>query len=321
MKKAIRVAVLTVNFNGEDKCNKLIKSLDKSTFKNYTVYIVDNGSNRENYDNLKNMMKGYGNNVKIIRSNKNLGWGLGCNLGLKEILKNNTDYTFVVNNDAELDNDCLFYCIETMEDNKKIGICGIKTLDFKGNVQTVGGKITLFSKLTGILRQNKERIKETKPIILGDNEFVDDCGWMIRTSKASDVIWYPKHLFMYAEELYINKGQREKGRVIAFDPRAIMYHANMGSSGGGGNPFTTFYVTRNRYLFMKDYYPFYFPAFLIIHTLFVFPLLLLKYSFKKRWNLVKSVCLGIWSAFVYLTTKKKLFFLKIDGKWRLKEIK
>lgn len=312
----MKVAILTVNFNGENKCLKLVKSLENSTFKNYKVFIVDNGSEKSNFVKLKKLMGQY-KNIKIIRSEKNLGWGLGCNLGLKNILGEKIDYTFVVNNDTKIDSKCLACCIETMENNKKIGICGIKTLYEDGQLQTVGGKINLISKLTGILFQNKGRVKEKNPVILDKNEFVDDCGWMIRSKSEKEIVWYPDYLFMYSEELYINKEMLKRGRLIAFDPRAKMYHSNMGSSGGSGNAFTNFYVLRNRYIFIKDYYLFYFPIVFLTHTFFVLPVMILKYALKKRWDLIKSSILGVYSAFVYLILKKRVFFMKVDGKLRL----
>ena len=96
MKKIVSVVLNYISYNDTIKCVDLLKV---QTYKNHEIIIVDNGSKNESYNILRDR---YFNdkNVYLLKSNKNLGFAKGNNIGInyaRNELK--ADYVFVVNSD------------------------------------------------------------------------------------------------------------------------------------------------------------------------------------------------------------------------------
>src|SRR4051812_21030866 len=90
-----KVSVITVNFNQPVVTEALLDSISKvNTYSELEIIVVDNGSKMDVTTdwNIKYP------NVKFIRSDANLGFAGGNNLGIKEATG---DYLFLVNNDTE----------------------------------------------------------------------------------------------------------------------------------------------------------------------------------------------------------------------------
>src|SRR3989344_6615044 len=96
------VFVSILNFNGNKNTIECVESLKKINISGFklTILIIDNGSAEKL--NLKNDSWGeiY---LKIIRSEMNLGFSGGHNLGFKYIMTQNADYVIVLNNDTYVD--------------------------------------------------------------------------------------------------------------------------------------------------------------------------------------------------------------------------
>ncbi|MFR4947565.1 glycosyltransferase [Thomasclavelia spiroformis] len=96
MKKIVSVVLNYISYNDTIKCVDLLKV---QTYKNHEIIIVDNGSKNESYNILRDR---YFNdkNVYLLKSNENLGFAKGNNIGInyaRNELK--ADYVFVVNSD------------------------------------------------------------------------------------------------------------------------------------------------------------------------------------------------------------------------------
>ena len=82
------------------KSNHIIEKCIKSIKPNIKVIIVENS----NDINVKSYLEDKFSNVEVIIAKENLGYGKGNNLGLSKV---NTQYAFILNPDAVLEDDCL----------------------------------------------------------------------------------------------------------------------------------------------------------------------------------------------------------------------
>ena len=87
----IEISIITVNYNGVKDTCELIDSIPSND--NMEVIVIDNGS-REDEGSL--IAQRYPQ-VKIIRSDRNLGFAGGNNLGIKAA---KGKYIFLINNDT-----------------------------------------------------------------------------------------------------------------------------------------------------------------------------------------------------------------------------
>ena len=91
------ITFVIVSFKSSHIIEKCIKSIKP----NLKIIIVENSDNI----NVKNYLENKFSNVEVIIAKENLGYGKGNNLGISKV---NTQYAFILNPDAVLEDDCLY---------------------------------------------------------------------------------------------------------------------------------------------------------------------------------------------------------------------
>lgn len=107
------ISIITVNYNGKKLLKGFLGSVNDINYPKdkYEVIVVDNAS----IDGSVNYIKKNHPKTKVIESSKNLGFGVGNNLGIKMA---QGDYVFLVNNDTYLDPDILMSFNEFLSKSK-----------------------------------------------------------------------------------------------------------------------------------------------------------------------------------------------------------
>ena len=90
-----RISVISVNYNGYDLTCAMIDSLRRHVTTPLEIVIVDNGSTRDEAAPLRERYP----DVKVLRSERNLGFAGGNNLGFAAATG---DYLLLLNNDVEV---------------------------------------------------------------------------------------------------------------------------------------------------------------------------------------------------------------------------
>jgi GT2 family glycosyltransferase len=90
------ITFVIVSFRSGHIIEKCIKSINP----NIKIIIVENSENVH----IKNYLENKFTNVKVIIAKENLGYGRGNNLGISKV---NTQYAFILNPDAILEDNCL----------------------------------------------------------------------------------------------------------------------------------------------------------------------------------------------------------------------
>ncbi|HSH20805.1 MAG TPA: glycosyltransferase, partial [Draconibacterium sp.] len=87
------VSIITINYNQIDVTKDLLKSLREISYREIEIIVVDNASPAGNPDEIKDAFP----EIQLIKSDKNLGFAGGNNLG---IIQAKGKYLFFVNNDT-----------------------------------------------------------------------------------------------------------------------------------------------------------------------------------------------------------------------------
>ena len=74
------VSIIIPHYNNETILLNCLKSIYESTYKNFEIIVVDNASTDNSIINAKSLYP----NINIVKSESNLGYAGGCNLGSKE---------------------------------------------------------------------------------------------------------------------------------------------------------------------------------------------------------------------------------------------
>ena len=93
-----RISVISVNYNGYSLTCAMIDSLRRHVTTPLEIVIVDNGSARDEAAPLRERYP----DVKVLRSERNLGFAGGNNLGFAAATG---DYLLLLNNDTEVTED------------------------------------------------------------------------------------------------------------------------------------------------------------------------------------------------------------------------
>src|SRR3989339_414113 len=97
------LSIITINYNGSQDTIKLLESLKRQTDKDFEIIIIDNKSSPEDIQTLQNFIETRKNNfnsLELIKSEKNLGFSGGNNLGIKQALRQDADWIVLLNNDS-----------------------------------------------------------------------------------------------------------------------------------------------------------------------------------------------------------------------------
>ncbi len=118
--------VIIVTYNASKYINACLDSLVQT---NAAVVIVDNASSDDTID----LIEAHDRTVTLIKSEENLGFGRGNNLGIKHAMNNGATHVFLLNQDAYLEPGVLDTLTKVMDSNPKYGILSPIHLNGKGD--------------------------------------------------------------------------------------------------------------------------------------------------------------------------------------------
>jgi len=260
-----KIAVIILNWNQAQLTIDCLQSVLKSRLENkisLDIVVIDNGSTNENINLLTNSRV---NGFTLIKNKENLGFTGGNNEGIKYALKNKADYIFLLNNDTEIKNNCILELWKAFSKGGNIGIVAPKIyyapgFEFhkdrykKGDLGKViwsaGGKIdwdNVLGQHLGVDKVDKGQFNIMKRV-----SFVSGCAMMVKKEVFKKIGLLDERYFLYLEDLDFCQRATKLGFEILFNPQAIIYHKNAGSS-SSGSKLQEYYITRNRLLFGQKY--------------------------------------------------------------------
>ena len=240
------ISIITVNFNQPQATLDLLKSIYECYPKaNLEVIVVDNGSAEDHGEEFKNTDL----HVLYIRSEKNLGFAGGNNLGIKSA---KGEYLFLVNNDTEFTAGLLETLTETLEGNAEIGIISpkINYWDNKQIIQYAG-----FTKMNYYTCRNEcigqfETDHGQFSNINAETGYVHGAAMMIRRSALKAAGNMAENFFLYYEEMDWCEQIKRSGFKIWINTNALIYHKES-LSVGKNSAIKEFFMNRNRILFTR----------------------------------------------------------------------
>lgn len=110
-----KLTFIIVTYNSQ---NVISKCLSKINLDNYDVIVVDNNSS----DSTTIMVEDNFPKVKLIKLDKNIGYGRANNIALKEI---KSDYSLILNPDALISDDDIEKTLSILDKNSDIALAGV----------------------------------------------------------------------------------------------------------------------------------------------------------------------------------------------------
>jgi hypothetical protein len=222
----ITVSIVTYN-NPAAEIYKLVHSLSGSTFLRHVV-VFDNSPD----ESLRGVVESAGG--KYMRDGRNIGFGAGHNLVLREFL-HRTKYHVVVNPDISCSGGVLDFLYEFMERHEEVGLVMPRVVYPDGTEQRLckqlpgpldllirrflpngGGALLAARRARYELRHlDLNRIREV-PCLSG-------CFMFLRASVLHEVGVFDERFFMYLEDVDLCRRIGERHSTV-YNPTAVVTH-------------------------------------------------------------------------------------------------
>lgn len=291
------LSIITINFNGMKDTGELIESLQEQVFLPYEIIVVDNASKVNEAELLQQKYP----NIITIRSEKNLGFSGGNNLGIN---KAKGKYIFLLNNDTFIEEDTFHYLIKKLESSPKIGAVSpkIKFAFAPRNIQFAGymplSRITLRNDLIGFGEADNGQFDT--PI---RTPYCHGAAMMVKKEVIEKVGYMPEIYFLYYEELDWSTQIEKSGYELWYEPGCTVYHKESQST-GQQSYLRTFYLTRNRLLYAwRNRYGITRWVSILYQLAVAAPKNTLFFLLKGRTDLAKAILKGV---FAFLKLEHKL---------------
>ena len=243
------ISIITVNYNGLDVLREMLQSVQLyQTQLDVEVIVVDNASEQDPELYLKSDFP----EVQFVRSPENLGFAGGNNLGIRMA---RGDYFFLLNSDAELTPGALERLHNRFRENTNLGIVSpllvyapeseqsTPVIQYAGT--TMVHPVTARNRTLGEREPDRGQYRHPQP-----TAYAHGAAMMIPRTVVERVGMMSEAYFLYYEELDWCDHIRRAGYDIEVEPRARVIHKES-ISVGTDNPLKTYYLNRNRILFMR----------------------------------------------------------------------
>ena len=297
-----KVIVLILSYNGKHLLDDSISSYLENNYHNFKVIVIDNGSTdgTEEYVNTK------WKDIKVLRTEKNLGYSGGFNFGLDYAFnRENSEYVLITNNDVKADSKVISELVKVAKTDQNIGFVTGKVYYFDNpNIfQTVGfseDKIKWVGGHIGINQEDKGQYDQIEERFFSDDIFI-----LVSKKLYNEVGGYDTEFQFQAEQFDWQIRAKKIGFKIFFAPHAKIWHKDSMTI-GKNSPFKTFYNVRNPLVvrlkhrdrnYLKIFFPWYLKNVVFIP--------LVKYSLKLQFDQSISIIKGFFSALYWWIKNRK----------------
>lgn len=283
----VELSIITINYNGLYNTCALIETIPNDD--KLEVIVVDNASKNQEAE-ADTISKKYPH-VKVIKSEKNLGFAGGNNLGIKAA---QGKYLFFINNDTIFKNFNIQALIDRLESSPAIGVVcpkirfawGSNPIQFTG--YTPLSKITVRNQSIGFGEADQGQYDSPHP-----TPYAHGAAMLIKREAIEKTGLMPECYFLYYEELDWSMMFTRAGYQIWYEPQCTIYHKESQST-GQNSPLRTYYIVRNRLLLVKRNWNGYTKYFTYAYLIGVVGVRdILKYVLTGKWELVRATFRGI----------------------------
>jgi GT2 family glycosyltransferase len=237
-----RVEVVVLNWNGWRDTLGCVASLQKLDYPNFGLIVVDNGSTDDSQDQIESHFP----DLTVLQTGANLGFGGGCNVGIRCALERGADYVWLINSDATVAGKTLTEMVRVADEQVAVGAVGsvLYEADQPDQVQRWGGgKIQLWSGAA----QHQLRQAEL--------DYVSGASILLRREAIEQVgLFDAQTFFMYWEDADLGFRLRQAGWRLAVAETSHVWH-KLSASLGRGSCQLDVYFTCSGVRFLRRHSP------------------------------------------------------------------
>lgn len=176
--------------------------------------------------------------IKYIFVGKNIGYGAGHNIAIREAFNSNSKYHIVLNPDIIFKNDIVNTIVTYMDHNSNVGQIMPKVVNPQNDVQFLCKLIPtpfdlLFKRFLPSLFKNwlsiKFQLKFTNYNEIMEVPYLSGCFMFFRVSALKEIGLFDERFFMYPEDIDITRRMNEVYKTLYY-PDVTIIHAHAADS-------------------------------------------------------------------------------------------
>lgn len=290
------LAIILVNWNGYALTRDCIQSLGKTSFPDYKIIVVDNGSVD---DSATKLMEEFPN-IKLIALPENKGFTGGNNRAMEFAIEAGFRYSLLLNNDTFVEPDFLEPLVNYLDNHTNTGAVQ-PLICFEYDRNTIWNAGSFFNRFWGTCytigyqKKLSAAYTQTKQV-----DWFTGCAFMVRNEALKKTGLFEEKLFTYYEDVDLSFRLRNQGYDLQFIPTSIVYHI-AGMSGkssvkgkeGFLSPNVHYYNVRNRIWILKKYTQIWDRPSVFLYHVFYFTAMLIYFCVRGRWGKLKACFNGI----------------------------
>ena len=254
-----KVSIIVLNWNNWEDTIECLESLYRIDYDNYNIIMVDNGSDDDSVEKIKEYLKGdldidsdffkFNEDIKplkyvelvedeydnlnleepfnrglfIIKNPENYGFAEGNNAGIDFALRYlKPDYLEILNNDIVVKEDYLDEMVKVIQSDSNIGMVGPKIYfyDYKGRKDVQTAMGGYINWwISPGYNYMEDKVETEEPVEL---DWVTGASLMVRTDLPD--IFLDKNFFFGAEDIDLSLRIKEAGYQIYLVPTSHIWH-------------------------------------------------------------------------------------------------
>jgi GT2 family glycosyltransferase len=240
------VCVVVLHWRGIEHTRNCLRSLRTLSYPRFEVLLVDNGSPERDGERLQQEFS----EISLVRLPDNFGFSGGCNAGIDYGLNRDTDFIWLLNNDAVVVAATLPALVDAAIADPSAGATGAVIIEDGDNADA-----TASGKGCGVIDFRHAKSHLEPPT----SEHVTACDWLsgssllLRATALRDAGKLNDRYFLYFEDVELCHRLRQHGWRCLLAPRARVQHAGYASTSGERVLWRYYYGARNRLYFFHQY--------------------------------------------------------------------
>lgn len=253
-----KLGIILVLYKQKHHLELLYRSVASQTFSDFKIYFVDNNNDDSDITASEEINKNFHLEIAYIKAGCNSGFAGGNNLGAKEALNEGCELIFFLNNDTELESNCLKELVDLFDSDLEIGVTGpLILLGNKKNIRIqefgMSANFDYYCIKKYFESMSFENVKNNLP----ENMYVDLVSGgavMVKKEAIEKAGLWEQRYFAYGDEIDFGKRFREACYKTCVTSKAIIWHHHDWNPQNKQSYYFEYYlIERNKFLYFHKY--------------------------------------------------------------------
>ncbi len=216
-----KVYLIVLNWNDKEISKKCLSSIEKVSYSNYEVLIVDNNSQDGSVEFFKEHFPQY----DILALDKNLKYAGGNNAAVDYLKPEEEDFLVFINNDTIVSSDFLDHLVAPFLNDANCIITVPKIL-FAMDINKIwyaGGVVSMWK--GSIDHIGIRDFDGPKYSFMMETDYATGCCFCIKYDDFRRLKYFDTTFDMYCEDVDLSIRAKRMNRKIVYNPKSIILHS------------------------------------------------------------------------------------------------